>query len=316
MNHVEYNLEGVDLINFINKKNERLIKIINVSNQSKLVELYYYYPSIFFPYYKFEKRLEPGEWIIPNVRDLRPCGFIIAHIDEKINGKITLLSERNYKRVVDKVICVGLNKTGTTSITENMKKLGYETWGGEYDENSLKFSHYGFSNNAFGVVLDLVEKTDVDFFQDIPFSYPGISEKIIKMFPQSKYILSVRQDPDTWVRSVKRFWKQYFEGNKFTPNAYKWAENFVLDRGHIPELSYLLTLFESWNMDQYEGDLDEKLRQVYINHNQSVKNTLITNNCDWIEIDVSKKGELKKLTTWLNINNEEEDFVWVNKTKG
>jgi len=315
MDHVEYNLEGVDLVNFINKKNERLIKITNVSNVEKKVTLYYYYPSIFFPYYKFEKDLKPGEWIIPNVQDLRSCGFVIAYIDGKVSGKITLLSERNLKKVSDKIICVGLNKTGTTSITENMKNLGFQTWGDENGKNSLNFSHFVFSNNSVGVLVDLIEKTDVDFFQDIPFSYPGVSEKIIRIFPQSKYILSVRQDPKTWVKSVKQFWKPYFENNTFTPNALKWAENFVLDRGHIPELSYLLTLFESWNMDKYDGDLDQKLEQVYINHNLSVRNTLITNNCDWIEIDVSKKGELKKLTDWLNIENDDEDFVWINRSK-
>ena len=120
---------------------------------------------------------------------------------------------------------------------------------------------------------------------------------------------------DTWVSSVKRFWEPYFKDNYFKPNAIPFAQHYVYDRGYVPELSYLLNMFETWNLDSYDGTIDEKLRQVYNNHNNSVKNSLIANNCDWIEIDVSKKGEFKKLTDWLKINNIDEDFVWINKTE-
>ena len=62
----------------------------------------------------------------------------------------------------------------------------------------------------------MVEKTEVDFFQDIPFSCPGISERIVNIFPQSKYILTVREDVKKWVESVKNFWHPFFNDNKFT----------------------------------------------------------------------------------------------------
>jgi len=314
MNNVVYNLSGVRIINYYDENHNRLLKLINNSDKNKKVKLFYYYPSVFFPYYKFEKELKVNEWIVPDLFYLNSCGFIIVYVDDVLIGKITLLKNKKLKKVSEKIICVGLNKTGTSSLTRSLKNIGLTTWADGDPTHMLNFSNYNFSNNSIGAVIDLIEKTDVDFYQDIPFSCPGISERLINIFPQSKYILTKRKNVDVWVSSVKKFWYPFFENNKFNINALTMGHT-IYDRGNVPELSYLLNLFETWDLDSYEGTLDDKLHQVYINHNQSVKNTLISNNCDWIEIDVSKKGEFKKLTNWLKINNTEEDFVWINKTK-
>lgn len=315
MDSVTYDFDDIELINYYDNNDKRLIKISNKSNKKKRIKIYYYYSSVYFPYYLFEKEMSSNEWIIPDYFHLKSCGFLIVYIDDIVVGKITLLSEKNLKKVNDKIICVGLNKTGTSSLTRSLKNIGLITWDDANRRYSLNFSHFSFSNKNVGTTIDLIEKTEVDFFQDIPFSCPGISERIINIFPQSKYILTVREGVEKWVSSVKNFWEPYFKNDKFTPNAINWAKNYHYDRGQIPELSYLLPMFETWGLDKYEGTIDEKLAQVYINHNNSVRSVLKSNNCDWIEIDVSKKGEFKKLTDWLKIENQEEDFVWINKTK-
>lgn len=315
MNNIKYNCDGVVILNYYDDNDNRLIKISNNTNRSKNVKIFYYYSSVYFPYYVFEKKININEWVIPDLFYLNSCGFIIVHIDEKIVGKITLLSEKNTNKIKDKIICVGLNKTGTSSLARSLKNIGLTTWADGNPIHRLNFSNYSFSNKSIGTAIDLIEKTNVDLFQDIPFSCPMISDRIINIFPQSKYILTVRKDVSTWVKSVKNFWYEYFIGEEFKANAITWAEHYNLDKGHVPELSYLLNLFETWELDKYDGTIDEKLAQVYINHNNSVRSVLKSNNCDWIEIDVSKKGELKRLTDWLKIDNEEEDFVWINKTK-
>lgn len=315
MNNINYNLNGIEIINYYNDSNDRLLKISNKTNENKKIKLFYYYPSVFFPYYTFEKELNVNEWIKPDLFYLNSCGFIIIYVDDVLMGRITLLRNKKLKKISEKIICVGLNKTGTSSLARSLKNIGLTTWADGNPIHDLNFSHFNFSNNSIGSVIDLIEKTDVDFYQDIPFSCPGVSEKIINIFPQSKYILTKRESVDKWVSSVMRFWKPYFKDNKFTPNVISVAQHYVYDRGYLPELSYLFNLFETWDLDSYEGNIDDKLAQVYLNHNQSVKNTLTTNNCDWIEIDVSKKGEFKKLTNWLKIDNIDEDFVWINKTE-
>lgn len=315
MNNIKYNLNGIEIINYYDDNQNRFLKLINKSEKNKNVKMFYYYPSVFFPYYKFEKVFNLNEWIVPDLFYLDSCSFVIVYVDDVLVGKITLLKNKKLKKVSEKIICVGLNKTGTSSLARSLKNIGLTTWADGGPTYRLNFSNYSFSNNSIGAVIDLIEKVNVDFYQDIPFSCPGISERLINIFPQSKYILTKRENVDKWVSSVKRFWEPYFINNKFNPNAILFGSHYIHDRGNVPELSYLLNLFETWDLDSYEGTLDDKLAQVYLNHNNSVKKTLIANNCDWIEIDISKKGEFKRLTDWLKINNTEEDFVWVNKTK-
>ena len=313
MNFVEYNLGKVKMENYFDTKNDRHLKIINVSEKDVEIKIYYYYPTVFFPYFCLEKKLMINEWFEPESFYLKSCGFIMVWIDDILLGKINLLSERKNKLVRDKIICVGLNKTGTSSLTDGLKKLGYLTWADSNPRYSLEFSNIPFSNKSLGNAIDLIEHTDVDFFQDIPFSCPGISERIITNFPQARYILTTRSNSQLWVKSVKNFWSTFFDGEKIIPAKVK-HETFILDRGYVREYSYLLTMFETWEIDKYEGNLNEKLTQVYENHNLSVKKTLNTNGCDWIEIDVSKTGEFKRLTDWLEIENSENDFPWINKT--
>lgn len=311
---LKYDFGDIGIKNYYNGNNDRELRIDNKSKRNIHVKIHYYYASTFFPYYQFETTMNPLEWIIPSTEVLKNSSFIIAYIDNKAGSMITLLSNKNLKNVRDKIICVGLNKTGTSSVTKNLKKLGLVTWGDGEPMRGVNFSNNTFNNKSIGTTIDLIEKTNVDFFRDIPFSCPKISERIINIFPQCRYVLTKRENTDKWIDSVINFWYPYFKNGRLELNKITGSEKF-LNFGELKINTYLLNMFETWDVDSYEGNLREKLGQVYENHNLSVKNTLITNNCDWIEIDVSKKGELKRLTEWLGIKNEEEDFTWENKTK-
>jgi hypothetical protein len=313
-NRLKYNVGNIIIENYYNDLGDRIIRLENMSDRNINIKIHYYYSSVFFPYYEFSTTLNSKTWVLPDFEEIKNCSFIIVYLDNEVKTMITLLSNKNLKNVRDKVICVGLNKTGTSSLTRNLKNLGLITWADGKPQNNLGFSNYTFNNKSIGNIIDLIEKTNVDFFQDIPFSCPKISERIINIFPQCRYILTKRESADTWVNSVINFWSKYFNSGELKLNMVTVNEH-SLNIGNIKIPTYLLNMFETWDIESYNGDLYEKLSQVYENHNLSVKNTLITNNCDWIEIDVSKKGELKKLTEWLGIENEEEDFLWINKTK-
>lgn len=309
--------ENIEFLNYYNNDNSRVIKVTNRSNSIKSLRMDYFYSSVFMPYYKYHCSLNPNQWVQPSLDILDSCSFIMLYIDDVLIGKINLLSNKNLKKIKDKIICVGLNKTGTTSLTQEILDLGFIALGGSNGLNNGEFSNYCFTNQSIGTSIDLIEKTNIDFFQDIPFSCPIISEKIINIFPQCKYILTTRNSAEEWVQSVKRFFKPFFVGNNFNSQGSLDINviNTIYDRGEVRELTFLLNMFETWGLDSYSGNIDDKLKQVYINHNLSVKNTLNSNNCDWIEINVSRKGELKKLTNWLNIENKKQDFTWLNKSK-
>ena len=93
--------------------------------------------------------------------------------------------------IKNKVFCLGFHKTGTTSLAEALKQLGYRVTGpnGVNDPNIEK--------NVLPMAYDLIEKFDA--FQDNP--WPIIYKKIDKNYPDSKYILLLRNS-DAWIKSI------------------------------------------------------------------------------------------------------------------
>ncbi|MCW8107273.1 hypothetical protein OPS25_01985 [Alteromonas ponticola] len=100
-----------------------------------------------------------------------------------------------------KVFCIGFHKTGTSSFTVAMRKLGYSVTGpdGVTDKN--------IAENVLKLAMERAEKFDA--FQDNP--WPIIYKEVDKAFPGSKFVLSVR-DPQAWVKSLVNHF-----GKKSTP---------------------------------------------------------------------------------------------------
>lgn len=314
MKKFSFDFDGVYFENTYNEKKDRIIKLTNRTGKSIDIRIHFYYSSVFFPFAEYKSKIENGIWISPLIEHVNSCSFIMLYIDDRKPIHINLLRNQKLKKISDKIICVGLNKTGTTSLGKTLELLNLNCWAGSEPINNISFSNYSFTNNSVGTVIDLIEKTDVDFFQDIPFSCPGISEKIIRQFPQTKYILTTRNSPEQWANSVKKFWKQFFPNGNFNFMGGFDNKHYMFDRGFTHYPTYLLNMFETWELDKYQGSLDEQLAMVYNNHNESVRKTLELFGCNWIEINVEKKGEFKRLTDWLKMENEREDFLWENKT--
>lgn len=314
MNKINFNLNGVIFENFYSENDERVVKLTNFTGNDLEVKIHFYYSSVFFPFAEYKNTIGNGVWITPLSHQVKAASFILLYLNGENPIHINLIKNKKLKNISNKIICVGLNKTGTTSLGKTLELLKLNCWAGSEPINNLSFSLVTYSNNSIGTAIDLIEKTDVDFFQDIPFSCPGTTEKIIKQFPQSKYILTTRNSSEQWVNSVKKYWKQFFPNGKFDYMGAFDNRHFMYDRGLTDLPTYLLNMFETWELEKYHGTLDEQLLQVYENHNESVKKTLQLFGCDWIEINVAKKGEFKKLTDWLGFENKMEDFLWENKT--
>ena len=94
-----------------------------------------------------------------------------------------------------KIFCIGFHKTGTTSLAEALRILGYKVTGpnGVRDPN--------IAQNALKISDLLISKYDA--FQDNP--WPVIYKELDKKYPGSKFILTLR-DPQAWIRSqIKHF---------------------------------------------------------------------------------------------------------------
>ena len=113
-----------------------------------------------------------------------------------------------------KIFCIGLNKTRTTSLHNMFHKFGYKINNQHKAERMLD----QYISNNFDGYLKYCEL--FDFFQDVPFSLPKTYEILEKKFPNAKFILSVRNDSETWVNSLIKYHnKVLYHGRKPTKSV-------------------------------------------------------------------------------------------------
>jgi hypothetical protein len=93
-----------------------------------------------------------------------------------------------------KVIGIGLNKTGTKTLGECMKILGLRNK--SYDFDLLK----DFSEDNHKNLFDSMDQ--YDSFEDWP--WPLMYKEFDKRYPDAKFILTLRKDPQTWFESLCR----------------------------------------------------------------------------------------------------------------
>ncbi len=95
-----------------------------------------------------------------------------------------------------KIFCVGLNKTGTTSLEKALKDLGYRMG----DQNKAHALLFDYEKRDFKSIINFCKTADA--FQDAPFSYHFTYLFLEQYFPDSKFILSVRSNSEEWYNSI------------------------------------------------------------------------------------------------------------------
>lgn len=97
-----------------------------------------------------------------------------------------------------KVFVVGLSKTGTTSVGNALALLGYRRMNWK-DVRSRQLVH-SFMHGEHGSLIELTKYYDA--FEDLP--WPFMYEELAEMYPDAKFILSLRKDEQTWLRSMQK----------------------------------------------------------------------------------------------------------------
>ncbi len=109
-----------------------------------------------------------------------------------------------------KIFCIGYPKTGTTSLAEALDVIGYSVldWPRAYIKPKKGWVNY-------------FKKSKFDAFSDAPLNDPGLFKKLDKTFPNSKFILTLR-DEDSLIRS----WRFYFYGTEWEVGS-KYNESHI-----------------------------------------------------------------------------------------
>jgi hypothetical protein len=201
----------------------------------------------------------------------------------------------------EKIFCIGLNKTGTTSLEKALVQLGYRM-GDQYSGEMLSPE---YAKRNFKPLLELCLTANA--FQDAPFSFPYTYVILDHYFPNAKFILTVRDSTDQWYDSMVKFHsKKYGRGNIPTEEDLKNA--VYRYKGKPWETNRIL--FNTPDGDPYHKPT---LSRYYENHNYNVREYFRMKS-NFIEVNISGKGDYQRLCSFLGKQPKGDDFPWENKT--
>ena len=175
-----------------------------------------------------------------------------------------------------KVFCIGFHKTGTSTLDEALKILGYRVIGARDFR-----SDPNVAQTVIPKALELVPQYDA--FQDNP--WPIIYKELDLNFPNSKFILLLR-DPDSWIKSQV----SYF-GVQESPMR-KWIYGVGWPEGN--EAIYL---------------------KRFNDHNREVQEYFKERPQDLLVMDLAKGEGWDKLCPFLGLDIPNEPFPHANKSK-
>lgn len=135
--------------------------------------------------------------------------YFAPELSKYLNVDETVLHEHlvelnRAKKGFNKVFCIGYNKTGTTTLERVLRDLGLKLPNQRLQEVVL--SHVLVSGR-YDILRRFVTKYDA--FQDVPFSQEQLYIALDALFPNSKFILTLR-NPDEWYSSLVRFHQKTF----------------------------------------------------------------------------------------------------------
>jgi len=179
--------------------------------------------------------------------------------------------EKNITRK-PKIICIGFQKTGTTSLKGALEILGYSV-GGNKSKLLLPILQ-----NRWHKIVRVLNRYDV--VEDNPWAI--IYRQIDHLVPGCKYIFTYR-DPESWYESVER----YFRLPRARPPLHEW----IYGRGKG------LIAVEK-----------ENSISIYNQHIQGIREYFGDRPNDLLEIDISKGDEWKSLCDFLGDDIPDSPF--------
>lgn len=176
-----------------------------------------------------------------------------------------------------KIFGIGLNKTGTSTLNKCGRILGYTTMG-----CNRKLLEDVVIKNDFSDVFRYVQ--DFDLFEDWP--WPLIYKQLDMHFPGSKFILTIRENENIWINSLKK------HSLSTDPNL------------HCRKLAY------GYN---YPHRRDKEHKEFYLTHREDVNNYFKNRQSDFVELCWERGDGWNELCAFLGKDVPNVRFPHQNK---
>lgn len=191
-----------------------------------------------------------------------------------------------------KFFCIGLSKTGTTSIIEAFRLLGYRGFHALHGGSHYYNQHL---TNIFHRRLPQALLSQFDAFGDIPFS--EIYEELYRAYPGARFIRTVRNEED-WLKSCR---------NHFGPMGREMQHNAGLIT--CIRTPALVRLFTYGSCDFNE----ELFRRKYRDHTKEVRQFFADKQDQYLELDICAGDDWDQLCPFIGRNYPNIPFPHKNK---
>ncbi len=214
------------------------------------------------------------------------------------NDKLTEYPGRNTK-----VFCIGANKTGTTSVRIVFEGLGLRV-GNQADAELLI---HDWAKQDYRRIISYCRLADA--FKDVPFSYPGTFQAVDVAFPESKFILTVRNNADEWYESLVRFHTKIV-GKGRIPTADDLRQFGYRYPGYVWDGARL-----RYGADESTLYNRELYTRCYEDHNRKVKEYFKERPSDLLVLNVAEPDAMERLVTFLGYPYTGQIMPHVNASK-
>ncbi len=214
----------------------------------------------------------------------------------------------------NKVFCIGEPKTGTSTLGICLRVLGIKSCGGWRPDLSLLWNGDGLD---FDLLLEESKKQNA--YHDFPWNYMQLYQKFDKVYPNSKFILTVR-DSDKWFDSFKRW------GTR--PNGEEdilWRLSKPRSRGPLADLEKREKIIENFiPITKLQYGIDEigpiskyesNFISAYENRNNEIIEYFADRPNDFLVINWEEGDGWDKLCNFLGYPIPDEPLPHMNKSK-
>lgn len=190
-----------------------------------------------------------------------------------------------------KVFCIGAHKTGTTSLEHCLELLGFSPHAG-WNQTALNGLVFSWLNEDYEHLRDFA--SGFQSFSDSPWNHTDFYKRLYDWFPDSKFILTVR-DPKEWFQSYV-----------------KWATPPGRAKTQISSLPYgpefHRVAYNNIN-DHFEG-LEHRYTGIFQKRNQDIVSFFDDSNL--LVMDLAKGDGWEELCKFLNVPTPPQPFPHLN----
>lgn len=202
-----------------------------------------------------------------------------------------------------KVFCIGSNKTGTTSLAKFFKQIDLPL----APQRPAELLVENWANNDFKKIIKYVKYSGIAF-QDVPFSLPNTFKILDDKFPNSKFILTIRDSPEVWYRSLTSFHSKKF-GNGNLPTKSDLEKTKYVYPGWMWKMNRII--FNTPEDDIYNKSI---LIQCYIEYNTSVIEYFKDKPEKLLVVNLKEADVALKISKFLASKKVLTKIPWENKT--